>query len=261
MASGTDHRPGGGQSLPCARARVDRRVACDVRKGRGPGLRSGVPFPADVWQPTSPSGPARNSGGRSDRAQGSEGQGPRHLYHRSPGGRPGGCGVREWYDWAADAHVRNDFGGGGSVVHLTALAEALPLAAGGRRRRRRRRAHCREGSARGEASRDDGEIALARARRCRGRANSTYLSRGRHCSTPVRSAVPALYCRHGGSRGRRGFHRELLRCSWDSSQPRGGAPAPGVTRMAAWSGQKGCLEWSEEERRPPGGERVDRMEV
>ena len=39
-------------------------------------------------------------------------------------------------DWAADAYVRNDFGGDDSVVDLTALAEAVPPAA--RRRRRRR---------------------------------------------------------------------------------------------------------------------------
>jgi 1,4-alpha-glucan branching enzyme len=32
-------------------------------------------------------------------------------------------------DWAADAYVRNDFGGDDSVVDLTALAEAVPLAA------------------------------------------------------------------------------------------------------------------------------------
>ena len=33
-------------------------------------------------------------------------------------------------DWAADAYVRNDFGGEDSVVDLTALAEAVPPAAG-----------------------------------------------------------------------------------------------------------------------------------
>ena len=32
-------------------------------------------------------------------------------------------------DWAADAYVRNDFGGDDSVVDLTALAEAVPPAA------------------------------------------------------------------------------------------------------------------------------------
>ena len=32
-------------------------------------------------------------------------------------------------DWAADAYVRNDFGGEDSVVDLTALAEAVPTAA------------------------------------------------------------------------------------------------------------------------------------
>ena len=32
-------------------------------------------------------------------------------------------------DWAADAYVRNDFGGDNSVVDLTALAEAVPPAA------------------------------------------------------------------------------------------------------------------------------------
>ena len=32
-------------------------------------------------------------------------------------------------DWAADAYVRNDFGGEDSVVDLTALAEAVPPAA------------------------------------------------------------------------------------------------------------------------------------
>ena len=32
-------------------------------------------------------------------------------------------------DWAADAYVRNDFGGDDSVVDLTALAEAVPRAA------------------------------------------------------------------------------------------------------------------------------------
>ena len=32
-------------------------------------------------------------------------------------------------DWAADAYVRNDFGGDDSVVDLTALAEAVPSAA------------------------------------------------------------------------------------------------------------------------------------
>ena len=31
-------------------------------------------------------------------------------------------------DWAADAYVRNDFGGDDSVVDLTALAEAVPPA-------------------------------------------------------------------------------------------------------------------------------------
>ena len=31
-------------------------------------------------------------------------------------------------DWAADAYVRNDFGGDDSVVDLTALAEAVPAA-------------------------------------------------------------------------------------------------------------------------------------
>ena len=33
-------------------------------------------------------------------------------------------------DWAADAYVANDFGGEDSVVDLTALAEAVPPAAG-----------------------------------------------------------------------------------------------------------------------------------
>ena len=33
-------------------------------------------------------------------------------------------------DWAADAYVSNDFGGDDSVVDLTALAEAVPPAAG-----------------------------------------------------------------------------------------------------------------------------------
>ncbi len=34
---------------------------------------------------------------------------------------------RRWdNDWAADAYVRNDFGGDDSVVDLTALAEAVP---------------------------------------------------------------------------------------------------------------------------------------
>jgi len=33
-------------------------------------------------------------------------------------------------DWAADAYVRNEFGGEDSVVDLTALAEAVPPAAG-----------------------------------------------------------------------------------------------------------------------------------
>jgi hypothetical protein len=32
-------------------------------------------------------------------------------------------------DWAADAYVRNDFGGDDSVVDLTALAEEVPPAA------------------------------------------------------------------------------------------------------------------------------------
>ncbi len=32
-------------------------------------------------------------------------------------------------DWAADAYVRNDFGGDDSVVDLTALSEAVPPAA------------------------------------------------------------------------------------------------------------------------------------
>ena len=32
-------------------------------------------------------------------------------------------------DWAADAYVRNEFGGDNSVVDLTALAEAVPPAA------------------------------------------------------------------------------------------------------------------------------------
>ena len=37
---------------------------------------------------------------------------------------------RRWdNDWAADAYVRNDFGGDDSVVDLTALAEAVPPAA------------------------------------------------------------------------------------------------------------------------------------
>jgi 1,4-alpha-glucan branching enzyme len=37
----------------------------------------------------------------------------------------------QWWDndWAADAYVRNDFGGDDSVVDLTALAEAVPPAA------------------------------------------------------------------------------------------------------------------------------------
>ena len=36
---------------------------------------------------------------------------------------------RQWdNDWAADAYVRNDFGGDDSVVDLTALAEAVPSA-------------------------------------------------------------------------------------------------------------------------------------
>ena len=42
-------------------------------------------------------------------------------------------------DWAADAYVRNDFGGDDSVVDLTALVEAVPPAARRRRRRRKRR--------------------------------------------------------------------------------------------------------------------------
>ena len=73
-------------------------------------------------------------------------------------------------DWAADAYVRNDFGGDDSVVDLTALAEAVPPAT--RRTPAQEggvRADRQEGSARGEASREDGEIAPARARRCRGR--------------------------------------------------------------------------------------------
>jgi 1,4-alpha-glucan branching enzyme len=37
---------------------------------------------------------------------------------------------RRWdNDWAADAYVRNDFGGDDSVVDLTALAKAVPPAA------------------------------------------------------------------------------------------------------------------------------------
>ena len=36
-------------------------------------------------------------------------------------------------DWAADAYVRNEFGGDDSVVDLTALAEAVPSAARGTR--------------------------------------------------------------------------------------------------------------------------------
>ncbi len=32
-------------------------------------------------------------------------------------------------DWAADAYLRNDFGGDDSVLDLTALAEAVPAAA------------------------------------------------------------------------------------------------------------------------------------
>ena len=37
---------------------------------------------------------------------------------------------KRWYnDWAADAYVRNDFGGDDSVVDLTAMGEAVPPAA------------------------------------------------------------------------------------------------------------------------------------
>ena len=66
-------------------------------------------------------------------------------------------------DWAADAYVRNDFGGDDSVVDLTALAEAVPPAA--RKDAGEEGGACadrQEGSARGEASREDGEIARAR---------------------------------------------------------------------------------------------------
>ena len=73
-------------------------------------------------------------------------------------------------DWAADAYVRNDFGGDDSVVDLTALAEAVPPAA-------RRTAAKKDGAAKKAApaqtakkaaapaakpSQGDGEIARAR---------------------------------------------------------------------------------------------------
>ena len=118
-----------------------------------------------------PAGTARQSGGGSDQVQGNEGQGPRHVHRRSPGGRPDRGGVRgverlvgrRWCDapryrgglqpdarldtgrayrfryllhgrrwdndWAADAYVRNDFGGDDSVVDLTVLAGPVPPAA------------------------------------------------------------------------------------------------------------------------------------
>ena len=66
-------------------------------------------------------------------------------------------------DWAADAYVRNDFGGDDSVVDLTALAEAVPPAT--RRTPAKKAAparDCQEGSARSEASREAGQIARAR---------------------------------------------------------------------------------------------------
>ena len=81
-------------------------------------------------------------------------------------------------DWAADAYVANDFGGDDSVVDLTALAEAVPPAAKKAPAKKEpakkaaRGAGRHEGSrARGEASREDGEIARAGRcwRRCRGR--------------------------------------------------------------------------------------------
>ena len=72
-------------------------------------------------------------------------------------------------DWAADAYVRNGFGGDDSVVDLTALAEAVPPAASrdageeGGGEEGGAGAGREEGSrACGEASQGDGEIARAR---------------------------------------------------------------------------------------------------
>ena len=52
-------------------------------------------------------------------------------------------------DWAADAYVRNDFGGDDSVVDLTALAEAVPPAA--------RKAPARKAPARGARAKEAAE--------------------------------------------------------------------------------------------------------
>ena len=77
---------------------------------------------------------------------------------------------RRWdSDWAADAYVRNDFGGDDSLVDLTVLAGPVPPAASrtpGKKEAAKGPApgaYRAEGRrARGQASQGDGEIARAR---------------------------------------------------------------------------------------------------
>ena len=73
---------------------------------------------------------------------------------------------RRWdNDWAADAYVRNDFGGDDLVVDLTVLAGPVPPAASRMPGKKEPApgAYRAEGRrARGQASRGDGEIARAR---------------------------------------------------------------------------------------------------
>jgi hypothetical protein len=67
-------------------------------------------------------------------------------------------------DWAADAYVRNDFGGDDSVVDLTALAEAVPPAA--------RKAPPKREAAKKEAPEQTASKAAPAAKPSRARRNS-----------------------------------------------------------------------------------------
>jgi 1,4-alpha-glucan branching enzyme len=71
-------------------------------------------------------------------------------------------------DWAADAYVRNDFGGDDSVVDLTALAEAVPPAA--RRSTTKKEAAGRQAADKAAPARAAGKAAAPAAKPAKGKA-------------------------------------------------------------------------------------------
>ena len=89
-------------------------------------------------------------------------------------------------DWAADAYVRNSFGGDDSVVDLTALAEAVPAAAKKAPVKKAAPAPtAKKAAARGETSQEDGEIGPVEGGTARGVPRPRELRRSRPWQGPL----------------------------------------------------------------------------